>query len=340
MPVEDRFSQKVIVTLAKRAANLCSNPDCRAVTTGPSDDPAKAVNVGEAAHIHGANPGSARYDPAMVPADRAAIVNAIWLCGNCHKLIDDDPGKFPAGLLFEWQQEHVRHVSELVGKTGAVLRRRYERRHLDELGRLSYLAERLITEKDGLWEYRLIAEMLRFEMAPVLRRWDALRRGLYMKPRTRIANRDVGGWLGDRMSEAQAIAHAFGELMNHEFERAWGEPGVPGDEALIVATCRLFAEMCASALAWEEEVRFVSVHEYFLPVVELLAGVVGAMIDEAAKVPAFMTETFGGEETPSGKYMLTLALTLPEGWNTRVTAATSEAVDKVIAGIEAGELSY
>ena len=159
MANEDRFKQAVIVTLAKRAANRCSNPDCGAITSGPTDEPDGAVNVGEAAHIYGANPGSARYDSDMGSADRSAITNAVWLCGNCHKLVDDDPGKYPAGLLFEWQREHERRISEQVGKASAEIRQRYEKRHLEEFGRLSYLAERLILEKDAYWEYLLTAEV-------------------------------------------------------------------------------------------------------------------------------------------------------------------------------------
>lgn len=74
---------------------------CGAITIGPADEPNGTVNVGEAAHIYGANPGSARYDPGMASVDRGAIANAVWLCGNCHKLVDDNPGKYPAGLLFK-----------------------------------------------------------------------------------------------------------------------------------------------------------------------------------------------------------------------------------------------
>ena len=97
MAVEDRFKQSVIVTLAKRAANRCSNPNCGAITSGPTEEPNGSVNVGEAAHIYGANPGSARYDPDMTSTDRSAITNAIWLCSNCHKLVDDDPIKSQLG---------------------------------------------------------------------------------------------------------------------------------------------------------------------------------------------------------------------------------------------------
>lgn len=114
MASDDRFKQSIINTLAKRAANQCSNPDCEAITSGPSAIALESVNVGEAAHIYGANPGSARYDPDMASADRSWISNAIWLCGNCHKLIDDDPTRYPAGLLFEWQSDHELRIAEQV----------------------------------------------------------------------------------------------------------------------------------------------------------------------------------------------------------------------------------
>jgi hypothetical protein len=194
MPNEDRFKSSVIATLAKRAANRCSNPDCGAITSGPSDTKDACVNVGEAAHIFGANPGSARFDPDMTPGNRSDIVNAIWLCVTCHKLIDDDPTRYPAGLLFEWQKSHERTIAQLVGKTGAELRRRYEDRHLEEFGNLSYLSERITLEKGRMWEWRLICEVLRFELAPVLRKWHALSKGLYMKPSKTIPKFETFQW--------------------------------------------------------------------------------------------------------------------------------------------------
>jgi hypothetical protein len=234
MGAEDRFKQAVVTTLAKRAANRCSNPDCGAVTSGPTDNPETAVNVGEAAHIYGANPGSARYDVNMAPADRSTITNAIWLCGICHKLIDDDPERFPAGLLFEWQRSHENVVRLLLGKPGAEIRRRYEERRMQEFGQLSYPAERIILEKPDFWEYRLTTEVLRFEMAPVLRRWRALQTGLYVRPSTRVGKMDTIPWVLDRIAEIRRITAAFDALMNVEFDRAWGERGVPGDDLEIV----------------------------------------------------------------------------------------------------------
>jgi len=325
MATEDRFKQTVITTLAKRAANRCSNPDCGAVTSGPSADPLDSINIGEAAHIFGANPGSARFDPDMVSSDRSAISNAIWLCTNCHKIVDDDPVGYPAGLLFEWQREHEQRISEQVGKSGAETRKRYQERHLEEFGHISYLAERLLVEKDDHWEYRLTAEVLRFEMAPILRRWHALKRALYLKQNTRIEKNSFFPWALSRMAEITAIVAAFCELANVEFSRAWGEPGEPGNDVEIVATCRLFSEMCQSALTWEETVRFVAVDEVFTEIHSLLIGTAGGIIDEASKLPAFLSETLA-DSPPSGEHQLKLTLSLPDGWSEAVDAALARAV--------------
>lgn len=326
MPSENRFKQSVVTTLAKRAANRCSNPDCYALTSGPAENPSNSVNVGEAAHIFGANAGSARYDANMASVDRSAITNAIWLCGNCHKLIDDDPDQYPAGLLFEWQRSHEVRIGKMVGRAGAEIRRRYEERHLEEFGRLSYLAERIIIERPDFWEYRLTAEVLRFEMAPVLRRWSALNRGLYMKPSERIAKIEALPWIRNRISEIQNISRAFGELLNVEFDRAWGAPGVSGNDLEIVSVCRLFTEMCESAIAWEEAVRFANVDDIFRDLRNLFVGIAGGLIDEAAKVPKFLADNLGDAPTP-GTYRLELVLSLPEGWGDQVESALSRASD-------------
>src|SRR4051812_16178668 len=40
----------------------CSNPACRKPTSGPLEDPAKAINIGVAAHITAAAPDGPRYN--------------------------------------------------------------------------------------------------------------------------------------------------------------------------------------------------------------------------------------------------------------------------------------
>ena len=113
---------------------------------------------------------------------------------------------------------------------------------------------------------------------------------------------------------------AFAELMNHEFAKAWGEPGVAGSDVDVITTCRLFAEACEAALKWEETIRFTSVHEIFQEVQDLLVGVVGRMIDEAAKVPRWLADTVS-DPSVSGTHTLSIVMSLPDGWNDKIDEA-------------------
>ena len=106
----DDFLRPARETLAKRAGQRCSNPDCGAVTSGPHKEPQKAINLGVAAHITAAAPSGPRYNPNMSSEDRTAITNGIWLCQYCAKLVDSDIARFPVELLIIWKRRHEESV--------------------------------------------------------------------------------------------------------------------------------------------------------------------------------------------------------------------------------------
>jgi len=110
------FTRSTVDALAKRAAQTCSNPACRASTSGPHSVASKAVILGEAAHIWGARREAARYDPAMTDAERADPANGIWLCRACAKRVDADERGFPAAMLIQWKAEHEKWI-EVGGRT-------------------------------------------------------------------------------------------------------------------------------------------------------------------------------------------------------------------------------
>lgn len=118
--MRDEFTEEVKRTIANRVGNLCSNPDCRALTSGPQDDPSKALNVGVAAHITSAAPGGPRYDLALSSEGRRHADNAIWLCQNCAKLVDNDPSQFPETLLRAWKILAEHRSLSTMGKTAPV----------------------------------------------------------------------------------------------------------------------------------------------------------------------------------------------------------------------------
>jgi hypothetical protein len=86
----DDFPEPTKRALAARVNHRCSNPACGAQTSGPQVEPAKALNVGVAAHITGAAPGGFRYDATLTPEERAGIANGVWLCQTCAKIVDND----------------------------------------------------------------------------------------------------------------------------------------------------------------------------------------------------------------------------------------------------------
>ncbi|RVT84084.1 hypothetical protein DXV76_10310 [Rhodobacteraceae bacterium CCMM004] len=141
------FSKRTIDTLARRARFQCSNPDCRAQTVGPNTDPEKATLIGEAAHIAGAKPGTARYDPAMSDVTRGEITNGIWLCRNCHGQTDRDEAKFPTELLFAWRKDHEERAARELGTRGDRIRHEIEMADLDFLAGYPAIIQRIVIDK-------------------------------------------------------------------------------------------------------------------------------------------------------------------------------------------------
>ena len=103
------FGESVKRVPAARAGYICSNPECRALTSGPQDNPTKAVNVGVAVHIMAASAGGPRYDVTLSPEQRSA------LCQNCAKLIDND--RFSLELLTRWRADAETEARSRVGKS-------------------------------------------------------------------------------------------------------------------------------------------------------------------------------------------------------------------------------
>lgn len=100
----DEFSREVRQALAARVGLRCSNPECQQLTSGPAADPARALNIGVAAHITAAAAGGPRFDPTLSTDQRLSIKNAIWLCQSCGALVDRDTARFSVGVLRGWKQ--------------------------------------------------------------------------------------------------------------------------------------------------------------------------------------------------------------------------------------------
>jgi hypothetical protein len=115
--MRDDFGEEIKRTISNRVNNRCSNPDCCTSTSGPQLDPEKSLNIGVAAHITAASVGGPRYDSSFSPEQRKHASNAIWLCQNCAKLVDNDQRRFPESLLRKWKQSAEASALALLGKT-------------------------------------------------------------------------------------------------------------------------------------------------------------------------------------------------------------------------------
>ena len=113
-PRRDNFPLSVINILSRRSGGKCCR--CGAATFGPhTGRHDKYQNIGQAAHIAAAAPGGPRYDPKMAPEERMSLKNGMWLCSNCHSLIDRDTKEFTLQKLRQIKREGEERARHEVG---------------------------------------------------------------------------------------------------------------------------------------------------------------------------------------------------------------------------------
>src|SRR5439155_22099202 len=101
-------SRPTVKRLFAVSRNLCAFPGCE---TQLVDSDTGSV-LGEICHINGENPRSARYDPAQSPEGRQSFDNLTLMGGQHHKLIDDNPEKYPADRLRQIKAKHESDPNE------------------------------------------------------------------------------------------------------------------------------------------------------------------------------------------------------------------------------------
>ncbi|MBV1918330.1 MAG: HNH endonuclease [Sphingomonadaceae bacterium] len=198
-PMPPDFPKKTIDVLAKRAAFLCSNPDCRASTVGPNSEDSSATVIGEAAHIYAARKGQARYRPDMTDTTRSEISNAIWLCRNCHKQVDSDANQYPAEVLFVWREQHDEFVASNLGSQTDKARYELQQHNLKQFDGYPHLILRIASDKPDGWEWSLTAALMRHLNAPVFRRLQDVRDGVFVAKPQIIDDDEITAWIHDAM---------------------------------------------------------------------------------------------------------------------------------------------
>ena len=98
--------------LAHRSGDRCAFPGCPRTLTIDSPSGGEPAATGEAAHIRGENPNSARYDAAITEEDRDSYHNLIYLCRDHHTQIDRQVADFSVDRLLAIKTEHEKKVRD------------------------------------------------------------------------------------------------------------------------------------------------------------------------------------------------------------------------------------
>lgn len=307
------FSKATVEVLWKRAAAMCSNPKCNALTVAPNNTQG-AVNIGSAAHIYGARPGAKRHRADLSTKQLSEITNGIWLCRNCHAIVDANESAYPAELLFSWRDQHERQLLDKLGKPLITS-------HAASAFQLiSPLAYRIVLDRPFGWEYRLTAELLIVLLRKPLRQYQDLQDGLYTKSRRTIRVDEVIAWLTAHFEEAEHMIEPIKRLISIELAKSWGPPGLPGDANEILHVCRLIADATQRVVEWEESVHFAALPPSFRSLRSQMQGLLGSQIVKLEEIPARLNAwTDHAENNPGGpsQFEHTIVFQISDEWSER-----------------------
>lgn len=88
----------------------------------------------------------------MTDAARAEITNAIWLCKNCHKIIDSDDSQFTSGILFAWRAEHDKYILSELGTQSERIQYEQQQSKIVILKEYPPIIQRIAIDQPKGWE--------------------------------------------------------------------------------------------------------------------------------------------------------------------------------------------
>jgi hypothetical protein len=306
----NRFTKPTILVLAKRAGFICSNPYCQSNTSGPHSDVNKSVNLGEAAHIRGAEVGSARYDPAMTSEERRSITNGIWLCNRCAKIVDNDEKNYTVDILYRWKQNH--EISMEASLHGKQWERRMRFMNIGVFQNESLAVQQIVIDKPAHWEYFLTLELLRPKMDLVKRQFDELERGLTYRPMRPLTDEQFISWIRGKINDLQTIIHVLMLSATEELPRSWGKPGESGDETEIKYATDKIIEGCKALLEWEIDIYFTLFPYNYEVIQPQLKGWMKDFLSEMDRIPCEIAKILT-KPNPEETHVINLVFRSPQG---------------------------
>jgi hypothetical protein len=316
------FVQATKDILAKRAGQKCSNPSCRRPTVGPHSDDARAVNVGEAAHIRGARPGSARYDSSMTPDERRIITNGIWLCRSCAAMVDRDELRYPVEGLYKWKREHEVEQLALIGGPSELVEERQRTGRIFE--NESPAALQLALDRPVHWEYLLTAELTREKLRHIRRQISELHDGLIYVPAKFVTIGDLPIWLKERSEDLVTIMKVLENIVVHQLAAS----SAKGTADEILRTANLLSDACRGLLRWEEQVAGVRFPDSFEDMQPSMRGWTNDFLNEMERIPTEISNTINAGIR--GEHHITITFSVPESVTT-FAAEFSRRIDRIVS---------
>lgn len=301
----NRFTEKTKDILAKRAALLCSSPYCDAQTVGPHEDDDRVLSVGEAAHIRGVNPGSARYDESMTPEERRVITNGIWLCRKCAKIIDSERNTYTVDLLYEWKRLHEDSIRREIGaKPGEDEYRKSIEKHFNNE---SQPAVQIALDRPNSWQHFLVIELLRNRLNKFESSLDELSRGIVLRPHKFLSELNFIDWLKEKVADLEAIV---GCLMVSSTESLNASQN--SDDAIeVLSLVNHISQAFNAILEWETDLKFSIFPDIVESYKDEMSGWASHFIKEIKRVPEEISKIYDNEVV-EGKYHVDLVFEPPE----------------------------
>lgn len=157
----------------------------------------------------------------------------------------------------------------------------------DESGRLELLALR-----PPLWEYLLFGNVLYVSRSAYEDRWRDFQLGYSLRVGPVIEPAQILEVISERMSYGMAIIGNSKRILDPSAQvRAFGNPGEPGDAALIEHMAVRLIDLYALLLGWAEETRALRVPDWAERLKELTVGFVRQPLQRTHDfVDEFITE--------------------------------------------------
>lgn len=327
------FNKLTIETLAKRARHTCSNPDCRVSTTGPHNQPNKSTTLGEAAHIHGAREGSKRYKIEMNNRERAEITNAIWLCRNCHKLVDSDEVRYTDKTLFAWREIHEEYIASQIGNTTDKILFEEKISEISKFENYDQIVKRIIIDQPEGWEFSLAASILRFLNDPLFRTLEDINNGLLVSQLTFIGEDDAFQWIQNQSTVMLRLVTPINGLFN-ALSNSFGEPGEPAILNEIHHCCKLLHNYLEQVVMFEKKLDSTVLPEVYDGILKLFRNAIGSQIQNFSQIPEFLEEAVELVQSKEGddddeetiQFNKTIKFDLPESWNENFTTELNKII--------------